>query len=252
MKAALIPPKGYYETASRSNYHLVLAQIEDYDYKRVYSSLSSKHFIILDNGAAEGPPVRDSVLLEKMAFYGADEIVIPDVMQDARKTLERAETFFAKHVLPTEVQTMIVIQGDDEESVRWCLYAAMEKWPKATIGLPRHLLETLDDVYARANLIELIGQMYPNTKPQVHLLGTSYLWPAEVQYIADLHDWVRGVDTSMPYCYTIENKRLDSSSGGVERPPGYFDHPWSINTFLMDRNIRTYLEWASGTEGTRS
>jgi hypothetical protein len=254
VKAALIPPKGYALTAMRSDVHLVLAQLTDVGYVDVYSDLPDDHYMILDNGAAEGGSVSDEKLLDVAAKYGADEIVVPDVMKDYKATLERKEAFFkTARLTGTGVKFMAVVQGQKLEELRQCVDDYIDDDRVDVIGIPRHLITTLSDPYARARLLTYIEGRYGGA--QVHLLGTNPAWPSEIQLLAQECTWVRSCDSGMPYYYTIAGERLDAPEAErahVGRQNDYFTYKHDLYSYLLNANIDTYLEWASGTEGTRS
>lgn len=251
MKAALIPPRGYFNTALRSDYHLVLPQIPYDRYEHLYSNLVDEtDFIILDNGAAEGQLVTDGALTNAMFTYGANEVVVPDVISDMQATVAHAIRFLTSQYLPSFTKPMLVVQGKTLTEVQQCIDIFSETWPEATLGIPRHLLGTLHDGSARAHVLSYIESTWG--EKTVHLLGTHPKYPAEIKVLAEAFPWVRGVDTSMPYNFTIAGELLTEASPGVARPDGYFDQVHKLDGDLLDRNIRTYLEWASGTKGTGS
>jgi hypothetical protein len=252
VRAALIPPKGHEKTAGASDYHLVLAQIQEEGYKEFYrSNISSKDFVIVDNGAAEGDPVSLDRLVAMASSYAADEIVIPDVLKNAGRTLRALDEFIEgeyPNLLPS-MSFMFVAQGTRPDEVMECIDAALSKMP-LTIGIPRHLLATFGRVEARIEILQRFEKKYGTDKP-VHLLGTSYLMPGEIMQIAKQFPWVRGVDSSMPYNHAMAACDLRDRMA-VTRPVNYFTEEHFMNPLMLERNIRTYLEWANGTEGTWS
>jgi len=261
MKAALIPPRGYYNSALQSDYHLMLAQIIDPDYVDLYDARVGDNFVIMDNGAAEGTMVRDVVLLTRAARMCVDEVVLPDVMCNAEATIARSKEFWTtvdvldnRDVINrSQFSYMGVVQsqGSLGELIQ-CVEAFTEMDQVSTLGIPRHLVDK--DKYARANFLSWLRGHGYNERFEVHLLGTNRLWPQEVSFVAQEHSWVRGVDSSLPYNYAIAGVELNSkfvSNGGIVRPEEYFDTVRKIDTELLQTNIDTFMRWASGTEGTQ-
>ena len=252
MRAALIPPKGYFHTALRSDYHLALAQIRDPEYTALYANRKSSHYLILDNGAAEGEPVRDSTLVARAEQLGADEIVVPDVMGDASATVERARQFLEikDDLRRYKLMGVVQSQGSLGEVIR-CIQA-FDEMPITTLGIPRHLVDK--DKYFRYNVLNYLRGFNYDKRFEVHLLGTNPKWPAEICTIADIHPWVRGVDTSLPYNYAIAGKRLDGknvpSGSEIRRPEAYFDKKQDIEFAILAENINTYLRWARGASAS--
>jgi hypothetical protein len=252
MKAALIPPKGYLYTTRKADYHLCLAQIAEPAYRDFYRNhIHRSAFLIVDNGAAEGDPVDSDELARVALEYGADEIVIPDVMRDAKRTLQALDDFIENGYpdrLPS-MSYMFVAQGTYVLEVIECIASALKRMP-LTIGIPRHLLETFDRVDARVDILKRFQDEF-GTEIPVHLLGTSYLMPGEVLQVAQKFPWVRGVDTSMPYNHAMASCDLRDRMS-VTRPRNYFTEIHYMSDDLLNRNIETYQGWANGTEGARS
>lgn len=254
MKAALIPPKGYNNTVYRSGIHLALAQVGDEDYRRTYLNIPRGDYLILDNGAAEGEPVKDSELIDAAKYYGADEVVLPDVMCKGYDTLRRIRIFLELYGhLAEQVKFMAVVQGSSFTEVRNCIDTLIRDKRISVLGIPRHLISTLDSKGARARVLEYIQRFYGTERKEVHLLGTSPHHPTEIQFISKTYPWVRSVDSSLPYNYAIAGRRLaDVGTEPVRRPEGYFTEEREVDHELLMDNITTYLEWAYGTEGARS
>lgn len=245
MKAALIAPRGYHHTVAASTYHLTLAQIDDASYKDVYSLIIDRDdcFVIMDNGAAEGEMVSTEKLFDKAWTFNADEVVVPDVIKDMRSTLARVGQFMTNSDKPT-MGYMLVVQGTTWKEVTTCIDTYLEEYPYCTIGIPRHLLTTLQDKNARCKLVEYIGG-----RGVIHMLGTNPAAPKEVRLLGQkFGDVVRGIDSSLPYNYTAAGLELSKCTphDDVQRPTGYFGRPIELDDSLLQDNIQTFLDWASG------
>jgi hypothetical protein len=256
MKAALIPPKGYYNSTAQSDYHLMLAQNTDPEYIGMYSSLPPDNYIIMDNGAAEGATVRDNILLHRATAMGVDEVVVPDEIGDSEGTIARAHRFFGaaqKDAHWQKYKYMGVVQSQgDHGGIMECIHSFAEM-PINVLGVPRHLVT--NDKYARFNILSMIKGYGFHKRFEVHLLGTNPKWSAEISVIQEVHPWVRGVDSSLPYNYSIVGERLTAKfrdNNPIARPEGYFDTIRKIDPDLLQDNIDTFMRWARGTEGTAS
>lgn len=260
MKVALIPPKGYESYALHSNYHLALAQelgtrvTPITTYQRTYAYIASDQYLIVDNGAAEGAAVDDSDLIATMVAFAADEIVLPDVMLDWKETTNRVDAFMERYedeLSDSPTRAMLVLQGTSLDEVNRCIGHYLDRYDNFVFGVPRHFLTTLDDKYGRLEVLRLLADSNAFHDNDVHLLGTNPLFPDEVKLIAKDFPEVRGVDTSMPFNYSINHQTL-SADVSYKRPDGYFTLQYMIMSDLLERNIDTFLEWASGTEGSSS
>jgi hypothetical protein len=261
MRLALIPPKGFEQSALKSNIHLTLAHLTDYEYWVPYFEAKQRgDYIIVDNGAAEDMMVERELLLQTAIDISADEVVLPDVFYDREGTLAAIAEFFKG--LPNDLgfKYMGVVQGTKSSDPYQILQAYANDPGIKTIGIPRHWIDTRDNEYARFNICEMVEQLELVDRFEVHLLGASPRWPGEVLRIGREFPWLRSIDTSLPFSYTINSMRLENNkwadfktaSERVDRPNKYFDEVPTLNRDLLESNLNTYMEWAHGTEGTES
>lgn len=255
---------GLYLTAGQSDFHLVLAQqcSADPDYKKAftrgYGPVGPDDFVILDNGAYEGDMVTNDYLFNTALDIKANEIVLPDKMRSVEGTIEssvkaiKAYDVWYNFMKPSYTFGMMgVLQtsgsmGEVIESLE-----QFAKWPQiTTVGIPRHFCDI--DKYFRYQVLN-VNQEYKD-RFKFHLLGTNPKVPNEVSLIADRFPWVRSVDSSLPYNYTLAGVVLTTYAARIERPVEYFERDWSggFDRYLLQDNINTYMRWARGTEGARS
>lgn len=250
MKLALIPPKGLERFALRSKLQLTLAQIHRGPYQDVYKEARDRgDFIILDNGANEGVPVGDGLLMQMAQMYRATEVVVPDVLRDRGKTLQRARRFFQNMIemgYPTKpYRFMGVAQGQTLEEVQSCIEAYSHIRHIRTIGIPRHLITTLDEETARIRLAKFVFRHFEK-RFKIHFLGTNPQWLEEIAYAAHQVPFVRSVDTSAAFVYAIDGKKIEAGCPAITRQIGYFENGWNINPSILEDNIQTLRRWASG------
>lgn len=251
MRIALIPPYCLLGKTSQTNYQLMLPQlIDNIKYINVYQSLcrNDKQFVILDNGAAEGKEITPRQLLDIATRFKPNEVVIPDTIADPEDTVRKAFKFaeFAvpdRHFAPLPFRLMFVTQGKTVmQAIDVAMWASEQSWID-TIGIPRHLLTTTGDMFARIEIANTI-QARGSTK-QIHFLGANSVWPTEVRALADHQitnqDYVRGMDSSLPFNYAWHGKHLDTGSR-CNRPENYFQI--QIERFgneLVQENIDAFL-----------
>lgn len=255
MRVGLIPPKGLENLALRSKFHLALA-IPELMNRRVYSGMYSRaselgDFVVLDNGIAEGQPCNSTDLRIYAKRLEAKELVAPDVIKNAKKTVELVKMFFEEPgLLP--IKHMAVIQGKKVEEFKWCVEQFAEIPYVTTIGIPRHMLETLTSRACRIDMANWIADTFPD-RFELHFLGTNPKWLGEVKSASKYCSHVRSVDTSMPFSYAIAGEELATTKEEIIRPKFYFDRDWSrmVRSDLVLRNITTLLEWADAS-GVRS
>ena len=234
MQIALIAPISCLTLASRTGYHLVLAQLlMRRDYATFFAE--QKGYRILDNGAAEGARVTMPDLSRLAKDFDFDEVVVPDVMGNASKTITMARAF-EKFAEPGR-QYMGVVQGKTVAEIVNCATALSFLDYITVLVVPRHLTSIHRDL--RVNYGEALHNIYDRDLP-LHFLGSGED-PREVIRLSTL-DTARSHDTSMPFvaAYKKSNIRTFQYKG---RPDDYFNlRP--PNMELLHDNIRTYLDWA--------
>lgn len=252
MKLALIPPRGWESWALRSNFHLALAQVSNPYYSRAYEDASKRaDYIIVDNGAAEGTPVGDFKLYYQADRWGANEVVLPDVMYDGEATVARMKRYKVNlrdsAYLFEKFRYMGVAQGRSLDEVKCCIDAFAEMRYVQTVGIPRHLITTLKSRFIRLALAEWIKRVHPN-RFEIHFLGTNPSVPSEIYRAAIETPWVRSVDTSMPFNYAIAGVALSMTAPAIGRPQNYLIEMQNMAPGLLRQNIITMQRWASANE----
>jgi hypothetical protein len=214
--------------------------------------------LMLDNGAfeAEGPQGQLSFekLMEYMAEYHVDEFVLPDVMGDARKTLNATRNFLHRwemakgeslgHWTP---QFLVVAQGADKPNLYGCIegFWMMEDEfeTEFVYCLPKWISQEMESDIR----MQLAGYIGRNYQRKVHLLGLSRAWPQEIRFAAQTYPHiVRSIDTAAPFVYAINGHDLSTVSES-ERPEHYFNHDSRlIDEHLLANNLSVLGWWANG------
>jgi len=213
MKFALITGPNGFELVQEMNlgYHLVLAQhcLSSSEYLNFYIELQRKgHFIILDNGAAEMQHSIDfDSVLEVADVLNPDEIVMPDELGNYTETIDQFSRY--RPSVPWR-KRMGVPQGENWAQWEQCLIEMLDAGVHS-IGVAKRY-EGFDGGRARA-----LQMLKPDvvTHVPVHLLGCYKKPFEEVRNIADLHYWVRGVDTAAPLAHAQQRYSMYDQIGHV-------------------------------------
>jgi len=257
VKVGLIPPKGLENYGLRSKFHLALA-LPELIGRRTYGGMYTRaasmgDYVVLDNGIAEGQPCNAEDLATFAAKIGAKEIVAPDVLRNAGKTLALVERYVRDY--PPTLYCMAVAQGKKMLEYQTLVEEFAKLDAVTAIGIPRHMLETLDSKACRIDLANWIAEKFPE-RFDIHFLGTNPYWLLEIKNTSKYAPHVRSVDTSMPFSYAIEGEELRGSRREFTRPDKYFDIDWGtrVNGSLLRGNIATLMEWAdaAGTGSDRT
>jgi hypothetical protein len=252
VKLALIPPFSYLSDTKLTRYQLMLPHLvtnEAYSYTYEELGDNKDQFVILDNGEAEGVQ-QDWFDLQDMArSYRVNEIVLPDVIADRRETQKRVAEAMTQWQRIPNVGLMYVLQGKTWGEIEWSFEDACHYSAVTTIGIPRHLPETLGYKHARWNIVRWImaERLHMLAGRDIHFLGMHPQLPREMEQSpsARVRKMVRGFDTSAPYNFA-EAGALMQEGATVRRPDGYFD----LDRFdqrrqdLLTKNI-AYLSWCA-------
>lgn len=208
--ATICPPNAINYLPYRAGYHMALAQylLEDTTYlMHMEQQVARGGFIIMDNGAAEGQSLTITELIAAVDLLEPDEVVLPDVLRDADRTLAlHTHTNVLTSIPP--IQRMVVIQGSKWSEVKYFIrqLTAMKRWfHYASIGVPKHL-ESLKGGRPRA--IKLLVEYGLAMNHNIHLLGIYAKPFEEVMRAYEAFPGIRGIDTGAPVAYAQHHIRL--------------------------------------------
>lgn len=262
MKVGLIPGRGLEPYALRSDFHLALPIVDcihNKGYVETYRQAGAEGgYIVLDNGAADGGLVSNTRLMQVAHMLDVHEIVAPDVFYDKAGTVSRVSEFMrwlSDHEDGAYYKVMAVVQGTSMASLRKCVEVYSTINAISVVGLPRHMLTTLNQKAARIDMANWIKENF-GERFQIHLLGTNPVWLKEVASAAKYAPHIRSVDTALPFNYALASQNLETTRVVLTRNPEYFLLDWSetASERHVNNNINTFLGWASGasTEETSS
>ena len=272
MRTAYIPPIPHLKDFGEGDFHLVLSHLlDDPVYHDHYKEQRRRGaWILLDNSAHEDGVGADSEKLIYQALdIGAQEVVVPDVLDDADATLETSiaalESWNKMTRLKEEIsnfQLMYVPQGENYERLVYCLdnlvkshvYNARQQhlrlgfslgiskdYEKFEGGLMRFLDEEIAPLHRAfaKNGVEV----------QVHMLGWGRkLW--ELSKIARKHTFLRSTDSAKPFVYGLAGIMLDPSKKPPEypgRPADYFACEMApAQAYISNINASIFTAMAAG------
>jgi hypothetical protein len=244
----IVPTAHLEELDSHSKNYLILEHVCETDpgYRRFFRE--SKKFKILDNGAYEkGHPVPLSKLIEMGYEINADEIVIPDVFQNAHYTithLEDCTRFLNNHKdICDSFSFMGVPQGKTPSEYMDCLDKMLRNPFVKTIGLSfivirdafKEMTRT-DSIMDNRIYLTNVLSLCPRYRKKFHLLGMGNC--KELQYQVK-HDWIRSADSSTCFVHGMKGTRFSKKIGLIgKRETKKLDFSLSINESEMG-----YVKW---------
>jgi len=208
VKVAVIAPtpllKRYVPLGDR--YHLALnnlvlsSEIYSHYYRR---RRDQGDFVILDNNAHE-LGVGDNVqrLIEGINLINPQEVVLPDRLFFGGDTIEMSKVAFyeIKAAFPN-IRTMGVPQGRTYEEYLGCL-GVLVMLGIDTIGVSK------DYEVWTGGLQEVVRRVYQESYQDIHLLGWGRHLAGLRKVSENQAGRVRGVDSSKPLAYALNNIRL--------------------------------------------
>lgn len=270
MRSALIPPvPDLHRYATGPGIHLLLSHLfTKRGYLEYYAERSDAgDYLILDNSAHEhGIGNSMERLLKEARKVQADEVVVPDVLFDAKATVESArrslrwletrkgERAYQRAGCP---RLMYVPQGENRPEWSWCLRTMLNLHDNACLEnskLEEPVIGVSKDYYwwhggmtalFKAHLQEVHAR---RPRLDVHLLG----WPTDLwqtALVARDYPWVRSTDSAKPFVYA-KNGILLEPGGKVpdypRRDERYFDDPLPEDVDeIARRNIAVFEAAAS-------
>lgn len=202
-------------------------------------------FVILDNGVAEGSRVSDQTDLHRLAVVcDADELVVPDELGRADKTLKLAEDF-GETIQGNSLGYMGVAQGDTIDEALYCARGLARHKYITSLGVPRYLNKS--DKFGRYKFLErLQNERLASRFHRVHCLGAWSKFPQEV-VILNTFPFVDSIDTSLPVVKGLAGHTLTSPLvRNRQKTFFYLDPRLESGTMkLCKENVAKYVSWAT-------
>jgi len=190
-----------------SSYFMALTHLieqGDSEYISTFKELARRpdNIVILDNSIIELKETLNLDQLIKAAeLIGAHEIIIPDTLKDAEKTLKTLRECIPE--IPTKYNIFAVPQGRNYGEWISC-YDEIANIPRVhTIGIPKLIDEWSMEYQTNSNRTRVLQTMNRRKstrkdKPH-HLLGLNHISDLSV---AKDYTWIRGCDTCVAFLAT--------------------------------------------------
>lgn len=248
-KIATIVPKSLLGLTKDDRYFMALTHAaDDPDYFAFFKARADEgKYVVFDNSTVElGEPEETSRYIEKAVAIGASEILLPDWLHNAKRTLYNVELGLDSVAkLGYEGHIMVVPQGRTQSEWLDCA-RTMLKYGIDTLGISCRYTEMFGGSRVLAAMA-LEGLIRDESRPDVgiHLLGC---WANPAIDVAPLLQMgvVIGVDSSLPCTYANHGMIVDGISprpvGGMDILTGYG------NAVLVARNIERWKLLCEGRE----
>ena len=247
MKVAHILPTSCLDMIKHDNIHMMLPHLltDDDEYSEFYlkGTRGTAHKI-LDNGMAEAVNFDWDALVGLGTIYGAQEIVAPDVLGDADKTMDAVAAFQPIAVRNPQFDYIGVLQGKSIHDVaRMLAFYCTTKYV-TKLALPRLLCNTVDKDIRQNFVLAFHGEILKYFGPNsIHCLGGS----ANMTEVKELRHspLIRSIDSSVCGVMGLEKRKIDHDPY-VGRQLDYFDvKPNTVQKQTIQHNILTLNNWAA-------
>lgn len=229
MKFATVLPPHLLESLGGvvGDYHLVLAQyaLEDKSYAEFYTQCCVEgHYIIMDNGVAEGARLSGDDLEKAFLRLMPHEIVAPDRLNDSESTWWLSKEFcdqtWVQRARARGVKLMVVPQGRSWHE--WCSsYAQLLVHEPDSVGISKFDAHYMPFSGTKGRLAAVHHILTASTEyyqPAIHLLGL-FANPIELALISTLvGQSVRGADSVLPVAAAYHEEELNAAFGTIDRP----------------------------------
>lgn len=238
MQAATVVAPQWASQFAKGDYHMVIAPwlltVPGYSQYYAGAQRDSSVWVMMDNGAWEGCPLSSEDLLRCVLLLSPNEVVLPDVIGEAKDTLKASHTFLKELVKRTPSPSPQDEWDLDEEYERtrpsvmfvpqsayaptwWkCLDAWLDMWRREgwgdhfdlTIGINSPRIEVPERRVRVALLEEAVAKA-----GSVHLLGIpdpGVFFHHELPAARELG--IRGVDSSLPFALGARRILLTADS----------------------------------------
>lgn len=235
------------------DYHLLLAHqiaARPLEYQAFWNRFIdrtgiSRLDITIDNSVVElGEAMDFGKVIAAATVVGATTVVLPDVINDSRKTLEQAEISFEDYVEEMEengIGALGIAQGRDIDEVLDCAAGLVELGVKR-LGISKYLVDT--PVGSRAAVAKALGRAH---ELPIHLFGFSNNMVDDLT--AARESYVVGIDSAMPIWLGLAGMTLPNSvptdAGKYGRRPEDYDDEKRPVVYAATQNVATVRQWLS-------
>jgi hypothetical protein len=241
MDLCLIPPIPHLRQFPQKRHLLLSHLLTDSNYREYYIDRGMKgDFLILDNSAHEnGIGEGAEKLLLQALNVGASEIVVPDALENAEKTVYLGEQALRTwrqdiRLKMMRCSLMFVPQGKELTDWKWCLHHLLRLYKEMPGARPGITIGISKDYYnwkgGLATLVQvtLNALKQEDVEAEIHMLGVNHdYWT--VGELRAAFPMLRSVDTAKPFVWAREGLIFHSDDKDVRdisefpsRPPDYF------------------------------
>lgn len=216
------------------------------EYKEFYLQCKKEgRFSILDNGLFEGETYTNDELIKFIKELTPDIFIVPDEWDDYMKTHDHAKRWAEYGKFNTNVNLMVVLQGETYEEIRrlykWCYnlgyrYFALNHSSTAYNKLFPHKNFLVSKMMGRIQTVHQMAEVF-HDDVYVHLLGASL--PQEFMYYEG-YDFIKSIDTSNPILHGAKGEyynKFGMTSKPKEKMEVFFDKEVMTNIDYIKDNV---------------
>lgn len=259
IKIAHESPTGlFYYIQSKTDYDYCLVHLleEDETYKQLFIKACKEREVILDNSIFElGEAFDMKKFSEWVKVLKPTWYIIPDALEDYRKTVYNAYGWDAFYRKDTPGKAIGVVQGKTYDEIVACYQELDQKLNLDMIAIsfdysfyeslvpnPNKLVSWMLGRVTLLGMLEKDG-IINKTKPH-HLLGCAL--PQEGMFYKG-YDWIYSMDTSNPVVHAIKEKMYNKEGLWTKDSQKLFElisySADKVNLNILNKNVDLFKDW---------
>ena len=200
MQLCSIVPLNNLDVVNNRKYNMLLAHLCK-SKKYIEWAKDLKGYKIMDNSIIElGESFSFEDLIDCATECNVDEIVLPDVFKDPKKTIElvKSNIIRYKSMNPKKkFKLMAVCHGKNVDEFKECFKELSQIDEIQVIGIPKVVTTWCGD---RSKLFDI----FSNTNKEIHLLGCWKSFKELKSFSKEMKDRIRTIDTCLPALLSLE------------------------------------------------
>lgn len=213
MKICNIVPLKYNYLMYQQEYVMLLCHLSMTNKEYVEQAKNSKNYKIMDNSIIELGKSFDLInLIEEARKCKANEIILPDVFQNGKLTLELVKSsiqYLKENNLIGEFKLQAVCHGNTIEEFENSFRELNKIEEIDVIGIPKILSKTFGN---RCNLYDI----FKDTNKEIHLLGCWESFNELTVLPEEAFSKIRSLDTCLISLLSLRNKDIFNAERPIE------------------------------------
>jgi len=253
MKYYAVVPSKYWEFCNNNKIRMLVEAKDLMKHKDDVKLYDFGHDWILDNSTALGEETSLDDYLSLVERYRPPIVVVPDILNDGDRTLERTADFIdklEKRVPGYMSRLMMVPQGKNLEDFQVCMEGLVKTFDPDIVGIPyryqdpyfiKERKKPVEWALDRSLLIQNVVKPNLSIGTEIHLLGCWHPYEVLTGHLYGC----RSIDSSLVYRCAVN--RVSLYSGERDLDLSVFEQDVDLEGFkAIYRNFRAFVRLLGG------